>query len=95
MSQNTGAELQDGDLMLILSKDGSVRTAGHNIDTARLRLPVEEMTDDDKALVNNGEIMFALAFAVQNAQVMAVLIEASNQVGLVDVDLLKQFARPS
>lgn len=81
--------VEPGDVALLLKKDGRVMAMNFGYDAARLMLPADQMTDDDRAMLEQGKKLFALSLAAQDKRLMGLLLTIASDPDVVDFDTLK------
>lgn len=71
--------VREGDVALVLNKDGSMRTVMFGVDVSRLNGPEEDLTDDDRDVIEMGRVIYALMQAANQPDVMEALIKAASE----------------
>ena len=87
--------IHKGDIAIIIGTDSEVRVMAFDVDTARLNVPEEQMTDEDRAMLAQGQKVFALTLAANSPMLMNILMEVADNPDIIDVDSLKRFLRPN
>lgn len=87
--------IHKGDIAIIVAADSSVRVMAFDVDVARLSVPEEEMTDLDRAVLAQGQKVFALTLAANSPMLMNILMEVADNPDVIDVDSLRKFLRPN
>lgn len=82
-----------GDMALVIGKDGGVRNIAFNIDTSRLSVDPDDMTEEDFAVLEQGSRIFALTLAANTPLLMNMLMEIASNPDVIDTDAIKRFAR--
>lgn len=77
-----------GDVALVLKKDGTVQALTFGYERGRLLLPPDQHTDEDRAMMEQGKKLFALAFAAGNPRLMSLLIDIASDPDVIDFDTL-------
>lgn len=86
----TGTQIvEEGDVALLLKKNGAVQALTFGYDRNRLLQPAECLTEDDKAMLEQGKKLFALAFAAGHPQLMQTLLDIASDPNIVDLAALK------
>jgi hypothetical protein len=81
----TGTQLiAEGDVALILKKDGTVRALTFGYDRSRLLQPESALNDEDRAMLEQGKKLFALAFAAGHPRLLQTLIDIAADPAVVD-----------
>lgn len=93
MTKNTPL-IQDGDMVLILRPDGSIGTLAFGVDLSAIEKPFDQMTEDEKDLLDRSSRLYALAGAANNNAIMETLIFAMSGDGDAQENL-KAFTRPN
>ncbi len=78
----------EGDVALLLKKDGSVQAMTFGYDRNRLMQPEDHWTDDDRAMIEQGKKLFALALAAGHPQLMKTLLDIASDPNVVDPAVL-------
>jgi len=81
--------IQPGDVALLLKKDGSCQALTFGYDRGRLLQPMESLSEDDKAMLEQGKKLFALAFACGHPKLMQLLIDVSSDPNVIDLETLR------
>lgn len=85
-----GSELvQPGDVALLLKKDGTCQALTFGYDRNRLLQPSTSLTDEDKAMLEQGRKLFALAFACGHPKLMQLLIDIASDPNVIDLETLR------
>jgi len=92
-SGNINEVIEPGDVALLLKKDGSVQALTFGYDSSRLALPESEHNDDDRAMLRQGDRLFALALAAQTPRLMNLLLDIAADPEVVDFEKLASFTR--
>lgn len=74
----------EGDVALLLKKDGSVQALTFGYDATRTALPDDEKNDLDRHMAKQGEVLFALALAVTHPKIMSLLLDLAADPDVVD-----------
>lgn len=82
------ALIGEGDVALILKADGSCQALTFGYDRNRLLAPADQHTDEDRHMMEQGQKLFALAFAVGHPKLMKVLMDIASDPDVVDFDTL-------
>lgn len=77
-----------GDVGLILKADGSCHALTFGYDRERLLRADEALTDEDRAMLEQGKKLFALAFAAGHPKLLKVLMDIASDPDVVDFDTL-------
>lgn len=85
--------IEAGDVALVLKKNGSVQAINFGYDRSRLNLPEVDQTDADKAMIEQGRKLFALALAATHPVLMQLLLDIASDPEIVDFDKLRDAAR--
>lgn len=98
-SHEEEAPIQEGDAVVIIKPDGTVKTMTVGIDSARIervraKAP-EDMNDEELDLALQGQTLFLLSMAAQSEVIMDLLTKIAAQPGVIDEDKLMQIARPN
>jgi hypothetical protein len=80
--------VEPGDVALLLKKGGQCMALNFGYDANRLMLSNEVMTEEDKAMVEQGKKLFALCVAAQSEKIMALLMRIAADPDVVDFDAL-------
>lgn len=84
--------VEAGDVALLIKKNGQTMALNFGYDAGRLALPAEEQNDDDRAMILQGQKLFALCLAAQNEQIMALLLRIAADPDVVDLEALGKLA---
>lgn len=81
-----------GDIALVIKPDGSVNTLSFSVDTSVMTKPEEELTDEDWAVLRQGQIAYALSLAARSDAVIELLIQVASDPEVTNYEALKQAA---
>jgi hypothetical protein len=95
IKQQPATLFKDGDMALVLSKDGSVSNVAFNVDSSALSVDPDEMTEEQLDLVLQHHKFFALTLAANSDLIMNILTEIAANPDVIDVDALQRFVRPN
>lgn len=76
--------MEPGDVALLLKSDGSTEVLTFGYDTSRLEQPDYLLTEMDRFMMKQGEIIFALAVAANSPKIMDQLIAWAADPEVVD-----------
>ncbi|MBA8881654.1 hypothetical protein [Phyllobacterium myrsinacearum] len=71
---------------IIMAPDGSSKVFSHGVNQEGLLKRVEDMTKDELAIYWMGQKLFALNLALNNEQLMAILLDAATNLEGVNAD---------
>ncbi|QWY83094.1 hypothetical protein [Rhizobium phage RHph_X66] len=78
----------EGDVALILKADGTCQALTFGYDRNRLLCSEDELTDADRAMLEQGKKLFALAFAAGHPKLLKILMDIASDPEVVDFDTL-------
>lgn len=83
--QISGTQIvEEGDVALLLKKNGAVQALTFGYDRSRLLQPSDHLNDEDRAMLEQGKKLFALAFAAGHPQLMQTLIDIASDPDVID-----------
>jgi hypothetical protein len=87
--EHRGPLFEDGDCAIILKANGGYKIVTTGIDEQALADPEKladpsKYTEEETALLERGQKLMALALALSNDQVMAILLDLSSNPEIVD-----------
>jgi hypothetical protein len=85
----TSKLIEPGDVALLIKKDGTVQPLTFGYDCSRLTQPDAVLTDEDKKMLEQGQKLFALAFAAGHPKLMQTLIDIASDPEVVDLQTLR------
>lgn len=94
-AKNAMPIFENGDVALLLKKDGSVRTMSFGPTPDLETKQVEDLSADEIAMLEQGEKLLALTLALGNPQIMNVLLAIAADPDIIQRDNLVQFFRPN
>ena len=93
MNETSPNRLESGDMVMVISKTGEIRTFGVDINPKDFFKEEDDLTEEERNIVTNGTIMFALVQAAMNPQVLAQLIQISKEA--INLDIANQILSPN
>ena len=78
--------VEPGDVALLLKKNGAVQALTFGYDRNRLTVPDALLTDEDRAMLEQGRRLFALTFAAGHPKLMQLLIDIAADPEVVNLD---------
>lgn len=81
---NEGQIIAEGDVALVLKKDGTVRALTFGYDRNRLLQHESCFNDEDRAMLEQGRKLFALAFAAGHPRLLQTLMDIAADPAVVD-----------
>lgn len=81
--------VEPGDVALLLKKNGAVQALTFGYDRNRLLQSPEEFNDEDRAMLEQGKKLFALAFAAGHPKLMQVLLDIAADPDVTDGETIR------
>lgn len=87
------APIENGDVILILRRNGAAQVINAGLDPARRELPMENLTPEERELQAISKKAVALALAATNPKLMQILLDVAAHPDAVDYDRLSDATR--
>ena len=92
-ADDSESKIETGDVALLLKKDGRVMGINFGYDVNRLMMASEHHTDEDRAMLEQGQKLFALTLAAQTPRLMSLLLQIASDPDVVDFDAIAAMTR--
>ena len=83
--------IEEGDALLILKANGDVVPMSIGLDVSAVNL--EQPTEEDRKILDQGTRLFCLAMAANSTQIMQILKEIASNPDVIDPEMLLREAR--